>query len=134
MPTLKRRNFTRRATFVLLALLTACSNTASGITTTPAVPQAADLANPPEVVSDHGVARLTLSATIDPSTGGPALQYDGAFVPPTIRVEAGDTIDLTYVNNLPPSSHEPFNVTNIHFHGLTTSPNPPADDSIDSYL
>jgi suppressor of ftsI len=99
----------------------------------PAAPQAADLANPPEVVSAGGVARLTLSAAIDPSTGGPGLEYNGAFVPPTIRVAAGDTIDLTYVNDLPPSSHEPFNITNIHFHGLTTSPNPPADDSIDVY-
>ncbi len=134
MPQIRRRALAARAAFVLLALLPACSSSAGSIAPTPvSPPQAADLANPPEVVSDHGVARLTLSATIDPSTGGPALQYDGAFVPPTIRVAAGDTIDLTYVNNLPPSSREPFNITNIHFHGLTTSPNPPADDSIDIY-
>jgi suppressor of ftsI len=134
MQQIQRRSRARHAIFALAALLAACSSGSSTFVTpvAPATPAAAgDLANPPEVVSEHGVARLTLSAVIDPSTGGPALEYDGSLVAPTIRVRAGDTIDLTYVNDLPPSSHEPFNITNIHFHGLTTSPNPPADDSID---
>jgi suppressor of ftsI len=134
MPRLQRPSLARRAVFTFLCTLVACSG---GTIATPPqqrpVPQAGDLSNPPEVASDRGVARLTLSAVIDPSTGGPAIEYDGALIPPTIRVKAGDTIDLTYANKLPPSSHEPFNATNLHFHGLTTSPNPPADDSIDVY-
>ena len=54
-------------------------------------------------------------------------------MPPTLRLWPGDTIQLTYVNNLPVSNDYPFNVTNLHFHGLSTSPNPPADDVIDLY-
>ena len=90
-----------------------------------------DLSNPPEVASANGVAHVALSATINPATGGPQIQYAGAFVPPTIRVNPGDTIDITYTNSLPVTSAEPLNATNLHFHGLSTSPNPPADDAID---
>jgi suppressor of ftsI len=132
MPQFQRRSPVRRSVFVLLAFLVACS---SGSSVTPPAagpgpPATSDLPNPPEVVSDRGVARLTLSAVIDPASGGPAIEWNGALVAPTIRVAAGDTIDVTYVNRLPSSSHAPFNMANLHFHGLTTSPNPPADDSI----
>jgi suppressor of ftsI len=87
--------------------------------------------NPPEVASANGVAKLTLTAVINPTTGGPAIQWNGSLVPPTIRVWPGDTIEITYVNNLPTSSVAPFNGASLHYHGLSTSPNPPADDSID---
>jgi suppressor of ftsI len=92
-----------------------------------------DLANPPEVASAHGVLDLTLTAAIDPATGGPGIEYDGAFVPPTLRVNPGDTIDITYINHLPLSRKGPENDVSLHFHGLSTSPNPPADDSIDMF-
>jgi len=39
----------------------------------------------------------------------------------------GDSIDIEYVNALPVSK-EPPNMTNLHFHGMTVSPNAPADD------
>ena len=49
------------AVFALAAGTVSCS---SGATTPPA--GSLDLANPPEVVSAQGVARLTLQAAIDP--------------------------------------------------------------------
>jgi len=104
----------------------------SGPITTPAHPaSAADLANPIEVRSSGGVANVSLAAVIDPATGGPAISYNGALVIPTIRISPGDTINVTYANELPPSTVEPLNATSLHFHGLTVSPNAPGDDSID---
>jgi len=93
---------------------------------------AADLRNPTEVRSVDGVASLTLTAQIDPATGAPALSYEGIYEAPTIRVVPGDAIDLTYVNALPVSDVEPLNHANLHFHGLSSSPAAPGDDSIDT--
>lgn len=114
--------------FVLTAVTAGCS---SGVAGSPQALASLDLANPPEIVSVDGVAHVALQAVINPATGGPALQYAGALVPPTIRLSPGDTIDLTYTDNLPSTSAEPLNAANLHFHGLSTSPNPPADDAID---
>jgi len=75
----------------------------------------------------NGVVRLRLTAAIDPSTRAPAFEYDGAFVPPTIELSPGDTIDIEYANALP-ASKAPPNMTNLHFHGMTVSPKAPADD------
>ncbi len=124
----------RRAFFLLAyAALTAC-NGSSALAPAPYAAQSSvqtgDLSNPPEVRSVDGVARLELSAVIDPATGAPALEFDGALVPPTIRIAPGDTIDIVYHNALPSSRVEPFNETNLHFHGLSVSPNAPADDAI----
>ncbi len=126
LPPCRRRSV---FTFVLAAALAGCSNGSSSVASRSV--NAADLPNPPEIVSTNGVARVVLQAVINPATGGPAVQYDGALVPPTIRVSPGDTIAVTYTNSLPPMSQEPLNATNLHFHGLATSPNPPADDAID---
>jgi len=92
---------------------------------------ASDLIEPPEVRSTGGVASVALTAVINPATGGPAIEYGGALVLPTIRVSPGDSIDVAYANALPVSSTEPINATSLHFHGLSVSPNAPGDDSID---
>ena len=94
-------------------------------------PVANDLANPPEIASVGGVANVSLSAAINPTTGGPGIAYAGAFVPPTIRVSPGDTIRVAYANELPAANGEPLNMATLHFHGFSVSPNPPSDDSID---
>jgi FtsP/CotA-like multicopper oxidase with cupredoxin domain len=94
--------------------------------------RAAALVEPPVVRSDHGVAQLTLTAVEDSKTGLPAFSYDGNLVPPTIRVSPGDHIKIHYVNDLPVPVHENYtNFTNLHFHGMKTSPMPPGDDVID---
>jgi FtsP/CotA-like multicopper oxidase with cupredoxin domain len=90
-----------------------------------------DLQNPPEIHSSGGVASVTLTALINPTTGGPAVYYDGALGLPTIRVSPGDTINVTYTDSLPTSTTQPYNATSLHFHGLSVSPNAPGDDSID---
>ena len=114
--------------FVLTTVTVGCSNSSS-VVSHPG--NSLGLANPPEIVSTNGVARVALQAVINPATGGPALQYAGALVPPTIRVSPGDTIAITYTDSLPVSSSGALNSANLHFHGLSTSPNPPADDAID---
>ncbi|HUA09163.1 MAG TPA: multicopper oxidase family protein [Candidatus Acidoferrales bacterium] len=96
----------------------------------PPAPSTSDLANPPEVDSVNGTLNVTFTAAVNPATGGPGIEYNGAFVPPTLRVNPGDTIDITYTNDLPASNALPYNDASLHFHGFSTSPNPPADDSI----
>ena len=86
---------------------------------------------PPDVVSQNGVARLTLTAMLD-GNGRPAFQYQGQFVAPTIRVAPGETIAIHFVNALPEfCGAAMITMANLHFHGLEVSPNAPADDSID---
>jgi len=93
---------------------------------------AAALVEPPVVRSEAGVAQLTLIAVQNPKTGLPAFSFNGQLVPPTIRVNPGDHIKIHYVNQLPVPVHQPFtNMTNLHFHGMKTSPTEPGDDVID---
>jgi suppressor of ftsI len=93
--------------------------------------QASPLAHMPEVRSQNGIAQLTLTAVQNAKTGLPAFSYNGGLVPPTIRVNPGDRIELLYVNALPTPVHQSFtNMTNLHFHGLKTSPHAPGDDTI----
>jgi suppressor of ftsI len=55
-------------------------------------------------------------------------------VPPIIRASPGDTLKITYANGLPTKSTEMcavnpcMDMTNLHFHGLTVSPDAPQDD------
>ena len=133
LPSRISRIFGRGGAAALAALwLVGCSSGSSTVVSpTAGAGGANDLGNPPEVVSSHGVAAVALQAAINPATGGPGIEFNGSFNPPTIRVSPGDSIDITYVNALPTSSAKPYNGTNLHFHGLSTSPNPPADDAID---
>src|SRR5580700_10182767 len=111
--------------FVSALVLVGCQG--SGGRAIPPASTLGDLPNPLEVQSTNGVATLHLNAVLDPHTGGPAFAYQGSEQAQTIRVNPGDTIDLTYENDLASSPSEPLNMTNLHFHGLTVSPNPPAD-------
>lgn len=76
--------------------------------------------NPPEIASANGVLDTTL--TIAPATVSVAGEdvtflglYNGLYMPPVLRVEPGDTINLTLSN---------FGVqsTNVHYHGLAVTP------------
>ncbi len=84
----------------------------------------------PEIDAIGGIARLSLTAAIDPSTGLPSFYYGGATTPPTIRVRPGDSIVIDYTNALPVETQEPLDFTNLHFHGLTVSPHQPGDQVI----
>jgi suppressor of ftsI len=94
------------------------------------------LADAPQVVAHNGVASLTLHAVRD-SAGRDAFSFDGQTKPPVIRVSPGDTLNIIYVNDLPPASGEQCsigpcqNMTNLHFHGLRISPKAPQDNVLD---
>jgi len=116
------------------ALLIACSG-GGGSPTSPApiVPtpgSAAWLPLIPEVISSGGVAALTLQAAFD-SNGRPSFFWNGQKAAPTIRVQPGDTIQLTFVNTLPEFCAVGVQSnSNLHFHGFTSSPDAPGDDVI----
>src|SRR5215471_17249596 len=95
--------------------------------------QTAPLPVPPEVRSHDHVASLTLHA-VRANDGRDSFAFNGKTVAPTIRVSPGDTLKITYVNDLPQPAGEQcsvgpcVNMTNLHFHRLGISPKAPADD------
>ena len=99
---------------------------ASGLAQTVLVPE------PPQVRAKNHVASLTLDAVNEDGRDGFA--FNGVTVAPVIRVSPGDVLKITYINHLPAKSEETcavnpcMNMTNLHFHGLTVSPNSPQDD------
>jgi len=86
----------------------------------------------PEVRAKNHVISLTLRAVNE--NGRNAFAFDGGTVPPVIRASPGDVIRITYINDLPAKSPETcavnpcMDMTNLHFHGLSVSPNSPQDD------
>jgi suppressor of ftsI len=98
--------------------------------------QTTSLVAPPEVRSHRHMAVLTLHAVRE-KDGRDGFAFNGQTAPPVIRVSPGDTLKITYVNDLPrPSGGQCsvgpcMNMTNLHFHGLGVSPKAPADDVLD---
>src|SRR6266853_605218 len=94
--------------------------------------QSAPLPEPPQVRAKNHVVSLTLHAVNE--NGRDAFSFDGESAPPVIRALPGDVLKITYSNDLPAKSQETcavnpcMNMTNLHFHGLTISPNAPQDD------
>ena len=94
--------------------------------------QTVPLPEPPQVRASRHVVSLTLRAVNE--NGRDAFAFDGASVAPVIRASPGDVLKITYINDLPPKSSETcavnpcVNMTNLHFHGLTVSPDAPQDD------
>ena len=94
--------------------------------------QTAAVPEPPQVRAKNRVASLTLDAVNE--NGRDAFAYEGKTVAPVIRASPGDTLRITYVNNLPAKSEETcavnpcMDMTNLHFHGLSVSPDAPQDD------
>ncbi len=85
---------------------------------------------PPEIRADHGVVRVALRAVLDPHTLMPAFSYAGGIGnAPTLRVHPGDRIEIAYTNALPANAGM-GNATNLHFHGLVTSPKAPGDETL----
>jgi FtsP/CotA-like multicopper oxidase with cupredoxin domain len=84
------------------------------------------------VRANSHVVSLTLHAVNE--NGRDAFAFDGGKVAPVIRASPGDVLRITYVNDLPAKSQETcavnpcMDMTNLHFHGLTVSPNAPQDD------
>jgi suppressor of ftsI len=107
----------------------------------------AEIVPPPEVHSTNGTVTVNLTAAVNPSTGLPALQYNGVIGPmgPTIRINPGETLNVNYVNHLPATGGmcamsnivngvDYMDNTNLHYHGMKVSPNPPSDQIITTLL
>jgi suppressor of ftsI len=94
--------------------------------------QNSSLPQPPQVRAKNHVVSLTLHAVNE--NGRDAFAFDGKMVAPVIRASPGDTIKITYSNDLPSKSLENcainpcMDMTNLHFHGLSVSPDAPQDD------
>ena len=94
---------------------------------------AGQVLNPPEVHAKHHTLSLTLHAAVA-SDGKNSFYFDGQPTAPTLRVSPGDQLKITYINDLPTKPKETcaitpcMDMTNLHFHGLTVSPDAPQDD------
>jgi suppressor of ftsI len=94
--------------------------------------QTVSLPEPPQVQAQNHVVSLTLHAVNE--NGRDAFAFDGKAVAPVIRASPGDVLKITYINDLPAKSPETcavnpcMDMTNLHFHGLSVSPDAPQDD------
>src|SRR6266702_1189295 len=94
------------------------------------------LSTPPELRAKHHTLSLTLHAGIA-SDGRNSFYFNGQPNAPTLRLSQGDQLKITYVNDLPIKAKEScamtpcMDMTNLHFHGLTVSPDAPQDDVLD---
>src|SRR5437879_13655566 len=94
------------------------------------------LSNPPELRAKHHTLSLTLHAAIT-SDGGNSFYFNGEPNAPILRLSPGDQLKINYVNDLPAKAKEScaitpcMDMTNLHFHGLTVSPDSPQDDVLD---
>jgi FtsP/CotA-like multicopper oxidase with cupredoxin domain len=89
--------------------------------------------NPAELRAKNHVLSLTLHAAIT-ADGKDSFYFNGQPNAPTLRLSPGDQLKITYINDLPSQLHERcriapcMDMTNLHFHGLTVSPDAPQDD------
>src|SRR5246127_2266489 len=94
------------------------------------------LSNPPELRAQNHILSLTLRAAMH-SDGKNSFFFNGQPNPPMLRLSPGDQLRITYVNDLPAKASEScaitpcMDMTNLHFHGLTVSPDAPQDDVLD---
>src|SRR5216684_1316106 len=91
------------------------------------------LSGPPELRARNRTLSLTLHAGITPD-GKNSFFFNGVPKAPTLRLRPGDQLKITYVNDLPVKPKEScaitpcMDMTNLHFHCLTVSPEAPQDD------
>src|SRR5712664_772725 len=94
------------------------------------------LSNPPELRAKNHTLSLALHAAIA-SDGKNSFYFNGQPNAPILRLSPGDQLKITYINDLPARPQESCaitpckDMTNLHFHGLTVSPDAPQDDVLD---
>jgi suppressor of ftsI len=92
--------------------------------------------SPPELRAKHHTLSFTLHAGIT-RDGKNSFYFDGQPNAPTLRLSPGDQLKINYINDLPVKPREScaittcMDMTNLHFHGLTVSPDAPQDDVLD---
>lgn len=91
-----------------------------------AAPTAEPLAAPPEIRSRNGVLETTLTAAPGPVRLGEhqfsGFLYNGAYLPPLLRTQLGDTLRIAFRNDLPGKP------SNLHYHGMSVSPQGNSDN------
>src|SRR5271167_4586495 len=113
----------------ILAIAVVCSVAIRGNAPEP-------LSNPFELRAKNHILSLTLHAAIT-RDGKNSFYVNGQPIAPTLRLSPGDQLKITYVNDLPAKPPEAclagpcVDMTNLHFHGLTVSPDAPQDDVLD---
>ncbi len=113
----------------LLTLVALCSLKLTG-------ERAGRLVNAPELSAKEHTLAVTLHAGIT-KDGRNSFYFNGQPIAPTLRLSSGDRLKITYVNDLPAKAQEScaitpcMDMTNLHFHGLTVSPDAPQDDVLD---
>jgi suppressor of ftsI len=84
------------------------------------------LVQPSEIRSENGVLATTITAAPGRVQLGAStlsgLLYNGAYVPPLLRPRLGDTMRITFRNNLPDDP------SNLHYHGMSVSPQRNSDN------
>jgi suppressor of ftsI len=92
--------------------------------------------NPPELRAKRHTLSFTLHAGIT-KDGKNSFYFDGQPNAPTLRLSPEDQLKINYINDLPAKPQEScamtpcMDMTNLHFHGLTISPDAPQDDVLD---
>jgi suppressor of ftsI len=80
----------------------------------------APLIQPTEIRSNEGVLNAVITAAPGRVQLGefafPGLLYNGSYLPPLLRVRLGDTMRITFKNDLPDQP------SNLHYHGMNVSP------------
>src|ERR1700739_1042973 len=91
------------------------------------------ISNPQELRAKNHTLSLTLHARVT-KDGKNSFYFDGQPNAPTLRLSPGDQLKITYINDLPDKRKEScaitpcMDMTNLHFPGLTVSPDAPQDD------
>jgi FtsP/CotA-like multicopper oxidase with cupredoxin domain len=90
----------------------------------------------PDLSAKNHTLSLTLHAGIT-SDGKDSFYFNGQPNAPTLRLSPGDQLKIRYINDLPSKPQEKclitpcMDMTNLHFHGMTVSPDAPQDDVLD---
>ena len=92
------------------------------------------LVEPQFVYARQGVAELTLTAAPSPinvhDRTFTSNVYNGQYTPPVFRLRRGEELHLRLVNQIGPADVQidGTQASNLHYHGMSVSPRPPADD------
>jgi suppressor of ftsI len=84
------------------------------------------LIQPAELRSENGILNATITAAPGRVQLGeyafPGFLYNGVYLPPLLRLRLGDTMRVTFRNNLPDDP------SNLHYHGMSVSPQGNSDN------